>query len=138
MAAPLAALASLVVLLAGPAPADAAGAQAGGTQAPGAAAVVAAAPAFAPTAGHPGNSATPAGGHDHAAFTAPTPTDETGWLLQPAPAAATPVLDLGRPRLVAAAVPEAPHPSLGRRRRADRGARLFDLHLLRMTKDRGS
>lgn len=66
------------------------------------------------------------------------PRDGHGCLLPSAGATAPLVLDLRRPRLLAAAVPETPHPTAVRRRDAEVAHPLPDLHLVRLTKDRGS
>lgn len=75
---------------------------------------------------------------DRSALDTATPTDDSGWLIQSAPASAPAPLDLRRPRLVAAAAPETPHPAAGDRADLDDGGELPDLHLVRLTKDRGS
>jgi hypothetical protein len=146
MVQPLAALVAFAFLLAGPPPAaatptldaaDLPAAVAAVAAEPPSGALAGAASLVAPT-GIAADALAERPAAPAAAIAGETPSDESGWLIQaPAPAAPPPP-DLRRPRLAAAAVPEAPHPAAAPRRDADDGCPLPDLHLVRQTKDRGS
>lgn len=139
MVQPLAALLAFVFLAAAPPPAEATSPPTADRSPAPATAGVAVAEAAPSLPSVPASSvavapALPSGG----ALDSTAPTDEGGCLLHSAPVRAPSPPDLRRPRLVAAAVPETPHPAAPGRADLEEHSPLPDLHLVRSTQDRGS